>query len=319
VEAYKAEYEKTWEVSQAQWRSACAAVSDAAKTLRDAQQRFMRRCSGEFSALNRGDVMSLCAQGVPGRDKLREKAGVPPPAKAPGPSSAAASIPEGMGPLEPATQAARSRWGTGNCLSAMLYHRMPATLKRERALSGTFGVQETRLEPYAGQLQLYQYEFHDTAAPKDGHVVRYYDKVDPAFSILKESMAGPELEVGAKNLGSDCAGKPKFDARGAVEKAGEGGLKSGGSEDLLVYLLSPGSWSAYYGRCERGLKRGLTFWCVRPIPAEKLEKLKGKPLWVAVSGGRSAFVDAGAGDFILMVEGEYKAFDSVLSQAALKE
>jgi len=318
AEAYKPEYEKTWEVTQAQWSSACAAIPDARKTLRDAQQRFMRRCAKEFKTLNQGDVISFCAQGAPGRGRLREKAGVPPPPGKP-PEEQAAAAPEGKGPLEPATRAAVARWGKDACLSAMLYHRMPFTLKRERASAGTFGVAETRLEPYAAQLQLYQYEFHNPSAYRDGHIVRYYDRVDPAFSILKENMAGPELEVGAKNAGGDCLGEPKLDVRGAVAKAGEGGMKPGGSEDVHVYLLSPGSWAEYYGRCERGLEKGLKFWCSGRIPARQLEKLKGKALWAVVGGGRTAFVDAGTGDFIQNVQGEYKAFESLLAQLELKQ
>lgn len=318
-ERFKPEYAERWELSQAAWEAGCAQGRDSAELLRSGQAAFLRACAGVFAAplaqkrTIRSTVDALCAQGAAGRSRLIEELGlelIPPPRPAPAdpapaPAAEAEAGGNGMGPITKAIAAAKERWGEQTCLSAIVYHWGPKRLNKEMRVTDG-GVSSSKLLPYEDHVEGYHYYFYEPSRWRDSLTVRYYDKIDHAFNILQERLFGPELEHGAKSTGSDCLEEVDVDAARALKLAVKAGVGAGEESGVRAYLLSPGSWEEAYGQCERGLRKGYTFWCSRSLPARQKKLAHRKELWVVSAMAKTAFIDAAKGELLFVAGSEFQ-------------
>lgn len=323
-DAYRPEHAALWEIEEA----ACAAGGEAPELLRAGQAAFQRSCSALFQAeVDKGrlpptTVLAFCAQGVPGRRRLRADLGLAPEATpaAEGGQGPPGETPRpgegGMGPLPLAVEATKAKWG-GGCLSAMGYSWTPTRLNRDRGdkWSG-------KLEPYVDSLEGYQYFFYLPSKSASSLTVSFADDTDGAFAILKERLKGPEFEEAAKNTGNDCLARVEVDAGKALQLAEKAGVaadpsevadRTAGSEaqrekaGVTASLVSPGTWLEFYAKCSRGLSRGMTYWCAGPLTKSEQRRLARRELWVVEADGKTAFIDAAKGELLFVKRLTYRA------------
>lgn len=302
---YEKSYADIWELNAGSWNAACRKGREAAEILRSAQTHFIRACKKRFreplktKRLIEGTVRAYCAQGVRGRARLLRQMGMPlvpgVPKKKEAVSQEGVPGSGGMGPMAAATRIARSKWGDDLCLSAMGYYWVPKVLNKEKNPGRTGD-----LEPYEDHIEGFRYYFHSHNNWQESFVVRFYDKIDAAFNILQERLQGPEMIAGIKETGQDCLRKVDTEPEAALTVANKHGLILGEGSGYQIYLISPETWKENYEKCLRGLRKGLRFWCTEALSRRQQRKLRGKELWVVISEGKTAFVNAEDGEFLFL-------------------
>ncbi|MBI4423184.1 MAG: hypothetical protein HY554_05635 [Elusimicrobia bacterium] len=306
-DAYRAEYAELWELSRPAWEAACAGGAETAQALRYLQRAFQADCAKVFSAeiqkgrASESTVLAFCAQGVPGRRRLRSDLGLPAEAS-PGaePAAEGTRAPKpgesGMGPMASAVAAAKDRWA-GACLLAMEYAWTAgqAHVRFNR---------ETKQDEYRPEAyESYQYVFHAPAKESSTLLVSYGDVTN--HGKILERLQGPELEELRKSVeGEDCLVTVAVDLQEALAVAGKSGWAPDGSR-VTAYLLSRQVWAK-----NRGVCHGRQPESPDEVPCPKLSKaeqrrLGGRELWVLVSGGKTAFLDAAKGERLLSWRVEY--------------
>jgi hypothetical protein len=304
--AYKSDYAEQWELSRTSWNLACEQKREVAEILRSGQRDFQRACERTFASRvtgglqNKASVTALCAQGISGRNRLEQKYLPPKPVRA-APPPEVEPAESGMGPMTLAINTAHKTWGNDLCLSAMVYFIGPKTLKKERN-PGKDGT----LISYEDHLESYRYYFHSRQKWEDTYEIRFEDRIDRAFKILKGRLDGPEPIVARKLTGKDCLKKVNTEPKVAVDVALKHGALSSMDDPLIVYLASEDTWKESYTRCLRGLRKGMRLWCKGKLRGWQEKRLRSKELWVVNTPGRSTFVDAETGSYLFFSRAKFE-------------
>ncbi|MDE2292422.1 MAG: hypothetical protein KGL53_10095, partial [Elusimicrobia bacterium] len=238
--AYKDEWQAMWRISRADWQKACAKNDDPANLLYSFQRGWIDDCTRRFTdAVVDGKVsadraQAACAEGVDAADQLAASLDIPSDKPLPPPPPPRPPAAEDMGPVGRALVAARQGWRPDACLAAMCYGYYMAALVQidpsDRA--------KTISAP--GPLEDYSYYFWSRSRPNGAYRVRWSDKEDPAFFILKSRLAGPEAGDSAYVTTGGCLTGSGIGLERALSAAQAAGLGTGPGDTLKAYLLSPG-------------------------------------------------------------------------------
>ncbi|MBI5201851.1 MAG: hypothetical protein HY925_09725 [Elusimicrobia bacterium] len=305
---YKDEYQEQWELPRAAWDADCATGREPPDVLRLRQALFQTNCRKDFAG--RQDVRldlvdAFCAQGTAGRRRLKAQLNMPPeglPASAIGAAAPGAPKPlgkpgdQGMGPFSESVERAKQRWGGGICMNAMVYYSLYRNYNVEQSKDPT----HSDLKPYMSQVEAYYYYFAVPSRRTASPVVAWFDVVDSAFCMITDRMRGPEFDEGVKATGDDCLGAVEVDVKQAIALASKSNFDT--SARLEAYLLSPGSWSYLYDRCERGIRYGMGKWCEKLLTKAQVKLASRKDLWILQNDHTQLFLDARKGKVLFTTD-----------------